>query len=202
MSKKDGKLLVHLHFSDFHIELLKRDIIEETEDELKSDVSSILKATFDDAPPLLMTKSIELNKSALKNYQQQDLEEVRIPRMLKTPWIDNDQAKRNKVRKIPEVSQIVKTSTSKPAKKIKLNPSINFKIGIAPPLLPSMLSMARRNRYRRETPNVMNKTFSIMSHHIRLGHKSPVNIQPNKGLLYIAGGLLSPSFKLRPKKLF
>ena len=85
MSKKDGKLLVHLHFSDFHIELLKRDIIEETEDELKSDVSSILKATFDDAPPLLMTKSIELNKSSLKNYQQQDLEEVRIPRMLKTP---------------------------------------------------------------------------------------------------------------------
>jgi len=59
-------------------------VIEEIDDEDKSDVSSILRANFADAPPLLITKSIEINRGALKNYQDIGFGESK-PRMLKTP---------------------------------------------------------------------------------------------------------------------
>ncbi len=67
------------------LELDRRDVIEEIDGEDISDASSILKANFADAPPLLMTKSIELDKGALRIYKDHNLDEVPKPRMLKTP---------------------------------------------------------------------------------------------------------------------
>lgn len=120
---------------------------------MKSDLSTVFNLKFDDAPPLLMTKSIEIMKSDFKVYSGHILDAHDMkPRMLHTPALDSKFAKRNKVRKIPDRREEKKTTTINTAAKVILNPSINFKHGIAPALMPSMLNLVRANKNRHFTP--------------------------------------------------
>ena len=68
-----------------YIELLKKDAIRETDSDLKSDLSSIFAADLNKTPPLVITKSIELPKTTLKNMNLNDLKINVEPRNLKTP---------------------------------------------------------------------------------------------------------------------
>lgn len=67
---------------------MKRDIIKEEDSEFHSDLDSVFNADFDkDAPPpLKMTNSIEINKSDLRTFRENDLNPFQDqPRMLHTP---------------------------------------------------------------------------------------------------------------------
>mmetsp|Transcript_26971 Transcript_26971/g.23813 ORF Transcript_26971/g.23813 Transcript_26971/m.23813 type:complete len:116 (-) Transcript_26971:28-375(-) len=113
--------------------------------------------------------------------------------------IDKKKAKMNKVRKIPDPKEITKTPTTSKQNKVVLNPSINFEKGVAPALLPSMLSLAKRNQKcfikQFACPNT-----TVLSHHKRRRIKSPVNIR-SRGM-QMSGGIFTPPSRMRTKKLF
>jgi len=118
----------------------------ETDSDMKSDYSSLFKDNFNDNLPYLeITKSIELGKSAIKHFKDNELAPDIQPRMLFTPLIGGKKSKIDKVRKInPSPTPNEKESKSKSkVRKLQINPSINFKKGIAPALKPSLLTSTK-----------------------------------------------------------
>lgn len=94
-----------------------------------------------------MTKSIEITKSCLKNFEDNQLHIKFEQRNLKTPCLENKkQNSLNKVRKIDPKA----LPETKPVLKVKLNPSINFRKGVAPALKPSMLIYSKRHHFAQE----------------------------------------------------
>lgn len=161
-----------------------------------------MNANFDDGPPLLkLTNSIDIKKGNIKSFVEDDIQPFQQPRMLKTPCLDNNLNKRNKVVKIKkERKETSKTPSMQPPstkqpEKVQLNPSINFKHGIAPALTPAMMRGVLLNKKKYLKPRV------FLHSELQSRQISPMPLKPLRLKPPIYSGLFSPQNLRRHRPL-